>query len=245
MTQPQVNVMECLASSVNFVLGTLIAASLVVGCLIPSFYEWTGSNQSHSPPIVSQTGAALLGIAVVIWCLLPWMRWTDHQPPPVSSPSRYTIRTLLLATALIATYIASRAHFPLMASGILGAVTLCYAIRFAYQHPTYRWATVTLLSCLWLPFAWTILPRGTEGILLMNPAIGSGMPGIFPSLLVAFGLNQGPDNSLWLAALITCIEVLIGIWIIPLGPRRMIAYLVLVLLLSTVGSFALNSLVRA
>jgi hypothetical protein len=50
---------------------------------------------------------------------------------------------------------------------------------------------------------------------------------------------------MWLAVLLTGAEMTIGAWIIRLGPRRTIAYIVFVLLMSTFGSFVLHALMRA
>ncbi len=50
-----------------------------------------------------------------------------------------------------------------------------------------------------------------------------------------------PDST-WLAMLLTAIEVAVGTWFICLGPKRTIAYLLIVLLMSAMGSLVFYQL---
>ena len=64
-------------------------------------------------------------------------------------------------------------------------------------------------------------------------------------MIIGRWVGQHGEELFWLSTLLTSAEIVIGVWMIRLGPRRTIAYLVLVLLISTFGSFVLNALLRA
>lgn len=101
---------------------------------------------------------------------------------------------------------------------------------------------ITLLACLWLPFSWILTsdPPAIPALL----GLFAGMPALLPAEVIS-NLAGHNHDLLWLAILLTGIEISVGTRIIRVGPRSTIAYLVFVLLMSTFGSFGINALMRA
>lgn len=224
----------------------LIAVSFLVGWNIPAFYEWTGSNQSRAAPLVGQTALGLTTSALIVWLALPWLPLEDPSGGSDRSPVvRFRIRTLLSMTAVLAVVIAALIKFPMWVSGGLCAIACCYVVRFWILNPHDRWQTAALLACMSFPFVWIIGYSELDDLLPEILWIASALPAFFPACLIAYLAGQNPNDMMWLAVLLTGVEIYIGVWMIRLGPRRALAYLVLVLLMSTFGSFGLNALVRA
>ncbi len=222
----------------------LIATSVLVGWLIPAFYDWTGSDQSRPSPLIGQTALGLVVGGIIVCLALPWVpiavepRDTDR-----AVPVRFKIRTVLIVTATVAVVIAALMRYPMVVSGGLYGITLCYVVRYWILFRRYRWPTAALLACMYLPYVWIVLDDAPD----IRPAVlwmASGLPAFLPSMLISGLLRQHAQELNWLLLVLTCVECLFGIWLIHLGPRRTIAYLVFVLLLSLFGSFALNALMR-
>jgi hypothetical protein len=152
---------------------------------------------------------------------------------------------MLAITAAFAMAIAALIRFPMVVSGSLCAIAFCYVVRFWILYRHYRWQTAALLACMCLPFVWIIAYDELDNLLPAILWMASGLPAFFPACLIGSLIGQNSHDVMWLSVLLTGAEIVIGIWIIRLGPRRTIAYLVFVLLMSTFGSIGLNALVRA
>ncbi len=73
--------------------------------------------------------------------------------------------------------------------------------------------------------------------------LSAGMPGIF--MLTVFSLfGANPLQSGWFAILITLAQIAIGLWLIRVGPRPAITYLLFLMLSSLMGSLIFDALVR-
>jgi hypothetical protein len=235
---------RCLARLPIFPL--LIAASFLVGWFIPGYYDWTGSDQSRPSPLVAQTALGLLVGAMIIWAVLPWVPVGDNaRQTDRSIRFRFTSRTMFLITAAVASVILAITKFPMFVSGGLCALAFCHVVWFWSRFRRKRWPTAALFSCMWLPFVWIIVHEEFEDIFPAVLSMAAGMPGFFPAAMIGRLFGQNLHDVAWLAILLTGVEMTVGTWIIRLGPRCTIAYLVLVLLTSTIGSFGLNALVRA
>ena len=55
--------------------------------------------------------------------------------------------------------------------------------------------------------------------------MSAGMPGFFSMALVASLFGSPPRESGWLAILITAAQIAIGLWLIRVGPKPAIAYI--------------------
>ncbi len=224
----------------------LIAVSFVVGWFVPGYYDWIGSDQSRSSPLVGQTSLGLIVGGIIIWAVLPWVSIADEaQGTDQSVRVRFTIRTMFLMTAAVAFVIAAVTNFPMVASGGLCAFAFCHIVWFWCRFPQNRRQTAALLACMCLPFLWIIAYDEFEHMFPEILWIAAGMPAIFPAALIGSLFGQNTHDVMWLAVLLTGAEMTVGIWIIRLGPQSTVAYLVFVLLMSTFGSFGLNALVRA
>jgi hypothetical protein len=220
----------------------LVGVSFVVGLSIPAFYEWTGSDQSRPSPLIHQTGAGLILLAVTAMSLLPWLP-IQHDPPPIERRGKiqFKIRTILVTTAAVAACLAVFRETPLIAaSGCLYAAVLCYVVRLWILCRPLGWQVSALLACMYFPFAWVV--SFDE---LLNFVAGiPGLPAFFLTLLFGSLLLQHTQNLTWLSMLLASAELVLGVWMIRLGPRRTIAYLLFVLITSIFGSFVLNALTR-
>ncbi|EMI40750.1 hypothetical protein [Rhodopirellula sp. SWK7] len=215
----------------------IIAASLLVGWLIPEFYAWTDSDQSRPSPLLWKVplGSA---IASAAFCMaLPWLPISPQPSIDASrQPMRFSVRTLLILTAGVAITIPLLAKFPLALSGIVCAGSFAYFVAFCVRNPQHRMAAAALFGCMILPYAWVVGYDELDRILPALVVVIAGMPAVLPAALLSQLFGQHFLESQWLMFLLTAFELAIGIWMIRLGPKRTIAYLLLVMQMSAVGS---------
>ncbi len=183
----------------------------------------------------------LIGLMVIVWAALPWLpiaNDSNHQTQP--NWPQFTIRTLLALTAGVAIVMIGLKKFPLAVSSSLAAVTFGYLIWFWWRNRQYRLQAASLLSCLCLPYLWIITYDELDNVndVLMWVA---GLPAILPAALISHYFGQRFSDAIWLAILMTAIELMIGMGMIRLGPRWAIAFLLLILLVSTFGSFCYHA----
>lgn len=221
-----------------------IAASLLVGWFIPSFYIWTDSDQSRPSPLLWQVPLGSFVVSMAFCVVLPWLP-IGNQTSNKTSQQRllFSIRTLLLITAMVAVAIVLLAKFPLLVSGIVIAGAFMYLIAFCVSNPQHRLEASALVASMSLPYVWIVDDPGRilPNLLMMF----AGLPAFLPAALLGRLFNQNMHDAFWLAILLTALEMVIGIWMIRLGPKRTIAYLLLVLHVSALGSLGFHTLVLA
>jgi hypothetical protein len=184
--------------------------------------------------------------AIIIWAVLPWLPVADEVSGKGQTLRvQFTIRKMLLITAVIAFVVVAGTKFPIVVSGGLGLLAVCEVVWFWSRFRQHRWQTTALLACMWLPFVWILADDQLKNISLELLAMAAGMPAFLPAVFIGGLFKQGSHDVLWLTILLTAAEMAVGTGIIRLGPRRTVAYLVFVLLMSTFGSFGLNALMRA
>jgi hypothetical protein len=223
----------------------MIGVSLMAGRLIPTFYDWTESDQSRLSPLVPQTAVGLFLFGIIACFVLPWVHF-EHEPSATSRGGtvQFTIRSILATIAVIAVFLAAFRKTPMLAvSGGLHAVAMCYVVRFWTLHRSLRWPVASLLACMYFPFAWIV--SSSAPFHLSDSLQCFGLPAIFFVILLGGLVHHHPDSLAWLSIPLTSAELLVGVWLISLGPRRSIACLVFVLIASLFGSFVLNALLRA
>ena len=223
-----------------------IAASLLVGWFIPRFYIWTDSDQSRPSPLLWQVPLGSIVVSMAFCVVLPWLPIANQTSNKTSQQRLlFSIRTLLLITAMVAVAIALLAKFPLLVSGIVTAGAFMYLIAFCVSNPQHRLATAALVASMSLPYVWIVgydeLGRILPDLLVMF----AGLPAFLPAALLGRLFNQNMHDAFWLALLLTALEMVIGIWMIRLGPKPTIAYLLLVLHVSALGSLGFHALVLA
>ncbi len=214
-----------------------IAVSLLVGWFIPGFYAWTDSDQSRPSSLLWKV-PLWSAIASAAFCMaLPWLPIASQSSSDAPrTPMRFSVRTLLMITAGVAVAIPLLAKFPLMLSGIACAGAFAYFIAFCVRNPQYRMSASALIACMILPYAWVVGYDELDRILPTLAVMIAGMPAFLPAALLSQMFGQHFQESQWLTFLLTALELVIGIWMIRLGPKRTIAYLLLVMQLSAVGS---------
>lgn len=226
------------------VFGLLFIVSGTVGWNIPAFYDWTGADQSRPSPLVGQTALLLVIMTLSACAALPWLSFKTHAAEDTPLRMRFEIRSLLAVTAAIAVAVAAVRQFPLVASYGLFAIAFGYTLRFWIIFRQYRWQTLALLACMCLPFLWIVSSSSFRELLPSILSMAAGLPTLLPTTVIGSLLEQHISDLLWLSILLSGVELAIGTWIIRLGPRRTIAYCLLVLLSSIIGSFGLNAAVR-
>lgn len=120
----------------------------------------------------------------------------------------------------------------------------CYAGWLLRHNPADRWAVVALFSCMYLPYLWLGLDRSLLQMLEL-PAVIIGFPAFVPQLLIGVVIGQRTVEWFWMGALLTAIQMRVGFWMIHLGPKHTIAFLIYSLLASLFGSFGLYEGLRA
>lgn len=200
-------------------------------------------------PAVAIAVAGSLGAAVIsaAFCFaLPWLPITSDESKEVPrTRMRFGLRTLLLITAGVAVAFPLLAKFPVAVTWIVCASTFAYFIAFFVRNPQHRMAAATLLACMALPFVWVINYKELDRILPHLALMFAGMPAFVPAALIGRMFGQNMHATPWLGFLLTAVELAIGIWLIRLGPKRTIAYLLLVMNVSILGSLVFHMLVLA
>ncbi|QDV12329.1 hypothetical protein CA51_22110 [Rosistilla oblonga] len=226
----------------------LIGLSGLLGALVPEFYQWTGSDQSRMSPIVGWVAAGMAIVAAAIWSGLPFVTLrTEASASGLIRPIRFQLRTLFLWTTALAIGFAGLIRFPMPVSVFVCVAAYLHLAWFIARQQQHRWAAAALIGCMTLPYVWIAAPDGTNGIdvgwILLWMA--GGMPMLFPAGFAASWLGQSLNDVGWLAIVMTAAQLVLGTWIIRLGPKRTIAYLIGCLLVSTFGSFCLHAMVLA
>ena len=223
----------------------MIGVSLGVGLLIPAFYDWTGSDQSRPSPLIFQSAVAVLLCGIITCSILPWLKLA--YDPPTNIPYRkfqFKIRSILMFTAVVAVFLVAFNKLPVIAvSGGLYGLALCFVTRYCILFRAFRWPLASLFACMYFPFAWIAswdeLTQAPEMIWM-----ASGLPTLILAIPIGRLFQQHAQDSAWLSILMAGAELVIGVWLIRLGPKRFVAYLVFVLMVSVFSSFILNALAR-
>jgi hypothetical protein len=226
----------------------LIAIGPVIGFYVPAFYEWSGSEQRRIAPIVGQAFAGLVLVTLTVCATLPWINLDTSQPTKTDTASRrFQLRTILIATGCVAILFGALRWFPTTASVVVWLLMAGVFVREIVHRTGGRLILIGLLATAYGPYLWFIIPnRLSQSSIEMSEMLCMvlGLPAILPSMLAARFIQQHPSEMIWLPVLITSIELAAGLLMIRFGPKRTIAYCMLVLLVSTFGSFALDALMR-
>jgi heme A synthase len=97
---------------------------------------------------------------------------------------------------------------------------------------------------MYMPYAW-VFTENDFGDMSPKLFFGAlGLPAFLPAMLAGRWFEQHIQNTVWLFVLLMVIEFAFGCWLIKLGPKRTLMYLVLIVAMSIFGSFVLNALIR-
>jgi len=231
-------------------LFTLLAGiSLAIGFAVPVVYEWTQKPPARSRlPAMEQAALVALLLTVVVCPLVAWLR--KPQEPTAAGPRKlqFNLRALFAATTVSAILVAAARWLDASWSSALVAAVAAIVVGWSFLRDAgVRSRTGSLVATLFFPFVWVIaynVPFGsTSGLAAVIP-IG---PAILPAELVRAVLDRSlsPDDMLPIAAMIVIGELALGAWLAHRGGKLLIAYLLLVLLFSSLSSLGMHALYRA
>lgn len=221
----------------------LVIAAIIVGFSIPSFYDWSGADQSRPAPVVGWVALAIFVADLIAWILIGIFAFRNRGESVLSDRPRYrfTISHIILLTVVVALMMfLGRATSATVVSWIFNVMVWGFVIWQVVSCGDVRSRVVPLLLCYWGPFVWTLRDISQVEILGMIPAL----PAILPALMVSSLMRVPFQGSVWLLPLISSIELLIGVFVMRRGPWMFLAYLLFILTLAIYGSFGMNAMMR-
>lgn len=232
--------------STTLIFAGFILASLFVGWFLPGFYAWTDSDQSRPSPLLWQVPLSSAIVGMVFCASLPWLPiLSDNTNAETEVFVRYRPRALLFVTIGVAFTMAVIVKSPLVGGGIVTVCMVAYFIRFWRRYPHHRLAASSLVACMILPYVWVVGYKELGQILPSVIALIVVLPTFSLSIWINSFAGIPYRESPGVAFLVTALELAAGLWLIRLGPKRTIAYLILVLLVSAMGSLIFYQGVRA
>ena len=221
----------------------LVLGCFVVGWTIPTFYEWTDSNQGRPAPELVQAAWSLVGFGILSWFVIPWLPMEAAAGKDKNNPFQFNLRLLFTITTITAILIAGISNGPVAFCCLLWVVAFVAASLMVAKELSWKWQLGALLACMYFPFAWVLVWKFENvGWTALIGVIG--LPALLPGATVAGIFGKHPDQFIWLYILLTAVEVAIGYWLIRRGPRHATAYLVFAMLMSMYGSMFLNIVMR-
>lgn len=227
-----------------------VLACFIVGWMIPTFYDWSGANQSYSTPAFDQMFWSLLAFGGLAWFVIPWLPFGDtdtdealkEESPRESPPKRFqfNLRSLLVLTAVVAVLLALIANCFALFGVLIWVVMFVSAVRMIVKHLSWQWQLSALLACMYFPYVWAFASKSVknQSVELLFGAIV--LPSFVPAMFLGRMFHTRPMEIIWLWCLLLVAEVAIGFWLIRKAPKCTIAYFVLVMLMSIYGSLFLN-----
>jgi hypothetical protein len=231
-------------------LTLLSGLGLAIGFLVPVIYEWMDEPGSRSRlPAMERGAIAALVLTAAICALVAWLsKLQNDQEPAPRRKLQFSLRGLLAAMTAAAVLVAVARWLDVSwTSGLVALAAFCAAGWSLLSEVAVRWRTGALLACLFFPFVWMIaysVPFGrTSGLMT---AIPFG-PGLLPAEIIRSLIDAsiGPDGSASIAAVIVIAELALGAWLARRGGKLLVAYLILVLAVSSISSLAMHALYRA
>lgn len=244
----------------------LAIAFALAGWFIPEFYDWTGADQSRPAPVIGWialaiTAGDLLAIAgLLIWHVNYQSKRKSIHPAAVvfsdqgtTATNQFTIRHLLAFSAIIAALLTlSRWISPTATAVIVFASVVAWAIVIAKRNRGARWWIALVVGSQFLPFLWVVRGamesilglRSSNAVLSLVPMVLS-LPSMFPFGFVSLFLPLDIRTNQWFFIGCSALSLAIGVWLSCRGPKRTLAFGLIVGTCSLFGSFILNALMRA
>lgn len=239
-----------------FFFGILLVGILIIGLMIPTFYEWSGADQNRSSPQTVRT-LRLVAVFLLIFLLaLPWIPSkrpveikadldADADPTPGPRRFQFNVRTLLIAMSLVAVAIVALGSYRLDFCVLLIIASLAFCMWSVTHCLSWKWQMATLVGCMYFPWAWAFIDKSIHKNLDWNMLIAAfGLPSFVPSMFLARLVDRRIEDSPWILIVLTAIELAIGFWMIRLGPKRTIVWMIAVVCCSLLGSMFLDAGMR-
>ncbi len=230
-------------------LGIALAiVSIAAGWFVPEFYDWTGADQSRPAPIIGWVALAIVAIDVLLMALLIRLHVSEPSKDKdrrTNGSGQFNIRQLLGAITIVALLMMiGKSPWPNAVAFFVFACAAATALWIAIRHQRARWSIALIVWSQFATYIWIFRGdnqmQGGWTTILALPAL----PAFFPTGLLMARFQMHFDTSQWLCVLSTSVALAIGVWICCLGPKRAIAYGLVVATCSIFGSFILNALVR-
>ncbi len=241
-----------LLSDKSFFFWGLVVAIMAIGLLVPKLYDWSGADQSRPSPEAELTFHVAAGFVVAAILALPWLPIKTGvdasdaiDPDSPAKPFQFNVLTLLLLISAIAVLIAGMINSRLVTVVLLIATSLAFCMWMVAHRLSVKWQMLSLLSCMYLPWIWVLFDDDFDSLKSEFAFVFIGIPSFAPSMILSrMVFDQRLEHSAWLLFVLTAAEFGIGLALIWLGPKRAVAWQMLVLLCSLIGSFGLNALMR-
>lgn len=217
----------------------LIAVSAIVGLGVPAFYDWTGADQSRPVALMWQVP---LGFAVVNVALAVALIWIPIAKR-VEESARFSMGALIAMAVAVASGIVLWLSFPAIIGGVCLAAAWLAGIWLLIQRPTRRLAVVTLFACSYLPLLWLI--GNPPPIRWWELFALTGFPALLPAMMInSWIAGNSPDAGLSIALLCTAVLLAGGLGLVRYTVKAAIAYMLVVVALSSTGSLMMNAMMR-
>jgi len=230
----------------------LFVGCLVIGLIVPTLHHWSGAEQSRESPLFLRAFYIIVGVMLVSWVVLPCLPWRRNSEPKTDGlvsdagtlPFQFSVRSLLIITSLVALAIVGLTNARLDLVVLLVATLLIFLMWMVVHRLSWMWQLAALVACMYFPYAWIFLDDGFSNAGLKEIIASFGLPSFVPSIFLCRMIGQRVENVPWVLVGLTAIELGIGVWLIRLGPKRTISWMIFVLFVSLLGSFFLDAAIR-
>lgn len=227
-------------------LFTLVTGfGLTIGFLVPVAFEFAEKPWNRTR-LVSMERAAIVTVVLssVLCVCLAWLG--KEKPPAAERRQKVQVRLwqLFAVMTVAAILLAVMKWLDISwASGLVTAVALGVLSWAVCQDAHVRSRAAALVAGLFCPMVWMVaynVPFGrTSGLVTAIPFA----PAILPSGLIrAVTSSGGPDEMGVVAGVIVIAELLLGACLAYRGGKMFVAYLLLVMLVSSASSFGMHAL---
>lgn len=228
---------------------------LTVGFLVPVAFEWTEQPWNRTRLVGMERAAMVTMVVTCAVCALgAFITPTHFAGAPVMTANeqprkvQFRLWQLFAVMTLTAVLLAVMKWLDVTwASGLVSAVALG-VLGWALIHDArVRARAGALVAGMFCPMVWMVLYNApftrTSGLVAAIPIA----PAILPAALIRALLDSrgGSDQMGMVAGVIVIGEMLLGAWLAWRGGKLFVAYLVLVLLVSSVSSFGMHAMYRA
>ena len=237
--------------SVNRIpLFTLVAGvGLTIGFLVPVAFEFTEKPWNRTRLAgMEQAAMVTVGLTCALGVLAHWrgkaLRLTAAEQPQKIQFRLWHLFALMTLAAIVLAVVKWLGVS--WASGAVAAVVLGVLGWSLTHEDRVQMRAAAVVAALFCPQVWMVaynVPFGrTSGLVTAMPFA----PGILPAGLIhLLTYRSGPDAMGVVAGVFVIAELLLGAWLARRGGKLFLAWLLLVLLVSSISSFGMHALYRA
>lgn len=213
---------------------------------MPWLYELSEADQSRASPYTWPVLGGLAAVWVGSWVGLGILQAMGYWiPQPAWPRGQYSLRAIGIVATVIAVLLAiGRAWSPNLAGSIFYVFAFGYSAYVMWLSRHQRLLVLAFFAVQYGPTLWCLhdesgkwgIAEFGERILFFLAVTPTALPWMF---------LMGARDELWALMVAAGVEIMLGLVVIRLGPKRAVAFLVAMLVLSLLGSFGLQALFRA